>query len=219
MNRWLNRWHGVLAVLAFILSAPALADELKADRDFRLLNPPLAVDAKDKIEVTEFFWYGCPHCFDFEPVLATWIKKLPKDVAFRRVPTIFPNNKWAPGARLYYTLEAMNLLDKFHVRVFNAIHLDRERLDNEEILFKWIAKEGVDPEAFRKAWNSFAVMTRVQQARQLTAAAGITGVPAVIVQGRYAALTPGTYDDFVKVIDQIVERVRAESAPAGAGRK
>lgn len=202
-----------LAMLGLSLAFAAHAAELKEGRDFRLINPPLAA-ATNKIEVTEFFWYGCPHCFDFEPVLSAWVKKLPPDVSFRRIPTVFPNNKWLPGARLYYTLESMNLLERMHGEVFNAIHVDRQRLDDEKILLEWVAGKGLDARKFSETWASFGVQSRVQQARELSAAAGLTGVPTVMVQGRYLALTSGNYGDLVANIEQLVERVRL-----GAGRK
>jgi thiol:disulfide interchange protein DsbA len=119
-----------------------------------------------------------------------------------------------PGARLYYTLEAMNQLEKMHSEVFNGMHVERQRLDDEKVMFEWIAKKGIDPKSFSETWSSFGVQTRVQQARDLTTAAGLTGVPAVMVHGRYLALTPGDYDQLLANIDQLIARVRAE-----AGRK
>jgi protein dithiol oxidoreductase (disulfide-forming) len=213
MRAWRGILAAVLATLGLCAALGAGAAELKEGLDFRVINPPLAAE-KGKIEITEFFWYGCPHCFDFEPVLATWVRKLPADVSFRRVATIFPNNKWTPGARLYYTLEAMNQLEKLHSEVFNAIHVERLRLEDEKILFEWVAKKGIDAKKFSETWSSFGVQSRVQQARELTQAAGLTGVPAVMVQGRYLALTPGDYDQLLANIDQLIGRVRAE-----AGRK
>lgn len=213
MRAWRRFLVAVLATLGVCAALGAGAGELTAGRDFRVINPPLAADP-NRIEVTEFFWYGCPHCFDFEPVLAEWVKKLPADVSFRRVPTLFPNNKWLPGARLYYTLEAMNQLERMHSEVFNGIHVERQRLDDEKTMFEWIAKKGVDAKRFSEAWASFGVQSRVQQARELTTAAGLTGVPGVMVQGRYLALTTGNYDEMLANIDQLIGRVRAE-----AGRK
>ena len=210
----MRTWRGILATMlasfGLCLALGASAFELKEGRDFRLINPPLATD-KAKIEVTEFFWYGCPHCFDFEPILAPWAKKLPDDVVFRRVPALFPNNKWAPPARLYYTLEAMDLVDKLHRDVFNAIHLDHQRLDDEKILFDWVAKKGVDVKKFGEAWSSAGVQSRVQQARDLTLASRITGVPSMVVQGKYLVLTPGTYEDLMEILEQLIDRARAES--------
>lgn len=206
----MRAWRGVLAVLGICLALGAVAAELKEGRDFREINPPLA-PGKDRIEVTEFFWYGCPHCFDFEPILAAWVGKLPADVSFQRVPAIFPNNKWAPGARLYYTLDAMHLVEKLHREVFNAIHVERRRLDDERVAFDWVAKQGIDAKRFSETWSSFGVHSRVQQARELTKAAGITGVPSVMVQGRYLALTQGNYAELLEVVDQLIERARAET--------
>ena len=142
---------------------------------------------------------------------ADWVKKLPADVSFRRVPVIFPNNKWALGARLYYTLEAMNLLEKFHSDVFNAIHGERLRLDDEKVLFEWVARKGIDAKQFSETWSSFGVQSHMQQARGTVVAAGVTGVPAVMVQGRYLALTPGNYGELLANIDALVARVRAEA--------
>ena len=213
MKAWRGILAAILATLGLFAAVGAGAAELKEGLDFRVINPPLTAD-KNKIEVTEFFWYGCPHCFDFEPVLAAWVKKLPADVSFRRVPAIFPNNKWMPGARLYYTLEAMNQLEKMHSEVFAGTHVERLRLDDEKIMFEWVVKKGVDAKKFSETWSSFGVQTRVQQTRDLTTAAGLTGVPAVMVHGRYLALTPGDYDQLLANIDQLISRVRAE-----AGRK
>jgi thiol:disulfide interchange protein DsbA len=176
-----------------------------------VITPPLATDKK-QIEVTNFFWYRCPHCFDFEPILIEWAKKLPTDVRFRRVPAILPNNKWAPDAKLYYTLEAMDLLDRLHSEVFSAIHLERQRLDEEKTLLEWVARKGIDSKKFSEIWNSTGVQIRVRRAQELTLAAGLTGVPAVMVHGRYLALTPGNYGELVANIDQLIERVRAEAA-------
>jgi protein dithiol oxidoreductase (disulfide-forming) len=217
MRTWRGVLAAVMATLGVCLALGAGAVELKQDRDFRLINPPLATDA-NKIEVTEFFWYGCPHCFDFEPVLAAWVNKLPADVSFRRVPTVFPNDKWLPGARLYYTLEAMNLLEKLHRDVFTAIHVEHLRLDDEKILLEWVAKKGVDVKKFSETRSSFGVQSRVQQARELSQSAGLTGVPAVMVHGRYLALTPGNYEELVANIDQLVARVRAESGNRSQAR-
>ena len=209
MKAWRQVLAALVATLGVCVTLGAGAAELKEGVDFRVINPPLAAD-KNRIEITEFFWYGCPHCFDFEPVLATWVKKLPADVSFRRVPTISSNNKWLPGTKLYYTLEAMDVLDKMHSEVFNAIHVERLRLEDEKILFEWVAKKGLDAKKFSEAWSSSGVQGRVQQARELTQAAGLTGVPGVMVQGRYLALTPGDYDQFLANIDQLIARVRAD---------
>jgi thiol:disulfide interchange protein DsbA len=200
----------VLVMLGAGLAPAAGAADLKEGQDFRVIRPPLMAD-RDRIEVVEFFWYGCPHCFDLEPVLADWVKKLPADVVFRRSPALFPNNKWTPGARIYYTLEAMNLLDKLHSEVFNAIHVERQRLEDEKVLFEWVAKKGIDARQFSEAWSSFGVQSQLQQARRTTLAAGVTGVPSVMVHGRYLALTPGNYVEMLANIERLIAQVRADA--------
>ena len=200
----------VLVMLGAGLASAAGAADLKEGEDFRVIRPPLMAD-RERIEVVEFFWYGCPHCFDFEPVLADWVKKLPADVVVRRSPAIFPNNKWTPGARIYYTLEAMNLLDKFHSEVFNAIHKERLRLEDEKVLFEWVAKKGIDTRQFTETWSSFGVQSQLQQARRTTLAAGVTGVPSVMVHGRYLALTPGNYGEMLANIESLIAQVRVDA--------
>lgn len=206
----MGTWRGLLGAMFAMLCFGTSAAELLAGRDFRVINPPLVAD-NSRIEVTEFFWYGCPHCFDFEPVLAQWTARLPADTSFRRVPAVLPDGRWSPGARLYYTLETMNLLDTLHVEVFKAIHVERKRIDEEKHLFDWVAGKGVDPARFREAWSSFGVQSRVRQARELGIAAGLTGVPAMVVHGRYQAVTQGNYGELIAVVDQLVARVRSET--------
>ena len=211
--------------IAFVMGSlmvPAVhATELRPGQDFQIIEPAFPVEDKTQIEVIEFFWYGCNHCNDFDPVLDAWVKKLPADVSFRRVPALFPNMKWAPGARLFYTLEAMQLTEKLHGKAFRAIHEERLRLDDDIVLLDWVAKQGVDRAKFKETMLSFAVNARVQQARSTTAAATIGGVPTVIVQGRYMANTTGNYSDLLRVIDQLVARARSESprAPNATGKK
>lgn len=210
----MRAWRGfaavVLASLGLCAALAAGAAELREGRDFRVINPPLVSD-RNTLEVTEFFWYGCPHCYDFDPVLATWVTKLPAGVSFRRVPALLASNRWLPGAKLYYTLEAMNLLGKLHGEVFKAIHVEHQRLDDEKILFEWLATKGVDTNKFGEAWSSPDIQSRLQQSRELTMAAGLTGVPSVMVNGRYLALTRGDYEELTGAIDQLIGRVRAES--------
>lgn len=198
--------------IALLLSCACLmagAADLKPGQDYRELNPPLAPD-RAKVEVIEFFWYGCPHCFNLEPVIAPWARKLPPGVSFQRVPAVFPDGKWAPGARLYYTLEAMNLVERLHGEAFNAIHVERKRLHDEKALFEWVAGRGVDAKAFADAWASFGVQSRVRQARELTTRAALAGVPAVVVDGRYQAIMPEKFEDLLFLVDRLIERARAE---------
>ena len=151
------------------------------------VKAPLAVE-DGKIEVLEFFWYGCIHCYNLEPLVEKWEKTLQKDVQFRRVPAIF-NDRWALDAAIFYTFEAMGVLDKMHKPFFDAIHRERLKSDNKQALTEWLQKQGLDPKKFDDTMRSFGVQTRVRRAAQLTAAYKIEGTPAMAVHGRYTVST------------------------------
>ncbi len=178
-------------------------------RDFVRLNTPAPTASPGKVEVVEFFWYGCPHCFALEPTLDGWIKKLPADVAFRRVPAVF-NALWETHAKMYYALEAVGQLDAVHRRIFNAIHLQRQRLDKEEDIIKFVADNGVDAAKFTDALKSFGVATKVRQAKQLIDAFKIDGVPALGIQGRFftSPQLAGGNERALNVADQLILRAR-----------
>jgi thiol:disulfide interchange protein DsbA len=170
------------------------------------LKPPVAVDSADKIEVVEFFWYGCIHCYNLEPQIEAWLKTLPKDVEFRRVPAVF-NERWGHDASIFYALEAMGLIDKLHRPLFDAIHKERLRTDNEQALSEWLAKHGVDAKKFIDTLQSFGVRSKTRRAVQLTVAYKIDGTPAMAVHGRY---TVSAQPKMMQVVDSLVERVRKE---------
>src|SRR6478672_7162966 len=137
---------------------------------YAVLTPPQPVDTPPgKIEVTEFFWYGCPHCYHLEPSVVSWLQKKPDDVVFKRVPAV-PSKSWESLAVVYYTLEAMGLLDKYHQKVFDAIHKDGQNLGNENVRDKWLAANGIDAAKYKEVEKSFSVSTKVARAKQLTAA-------------------------------------------------
>ncbi|TMH12998.1 MAG: thiol:disulfide interchange protein DsbA/DsbL, partial [Betaproteobacteria bacterium] len=163
-----------------------------------------------KIEVIEFFWYGCPHCNAFEPTLDAWQKKLPADVLFRRVPVAFRDEPYGTHQRIYYALETMGLIPTMHRKVFYAIHGERQRLDKAPEIAAFMAKNGVDSAKFLEVFNSFSVQTKARQARQLSAAYKIDGVPALGVQGRYftSGSMAGTNEAALSVVDFLVQKVR-----------
>lgn len=150
------------------------------------LNEPAPVSAPaGKVEVVEFFWYGCPHCFHFEPFVEGWASKLPADVAFRRVPVAFRPRPFGVHQQLYFAIESMGLLDTLHPRVFKAMHEQQQRLDTPEAVAEFVGRNGVDSAKFMAVFNSFAVQTKCRQARSLTDAYRIDGVPALGIAGRY----------------------------------
>lgn len=191
--------------------AHAQAGKPRAGVDYRTLDRVAPVDTPaGKIEVIEFFWYGCPHCNAFEPVLAQWVKTLPADVAFKRVPIAFQSS-FVPQQQLFYALEAMGLVEKLHAQVFAAIHRERRKLVSPAEINAWVAKQGVDANAFASQFNSFSVVTKARRAGQLMDAYGVEGVPALGVAGRF--YTDGeltrTMERALQVTAFLISEVRA----------
>ncbi len=183
------------------------------------LAQPVPTATAGKIEVIEFFWYECPHCNAFEPALEAWAKRQPDDVAFRRVPVWFREEPFSAQQRLFYALEALGRVPTMHRKVFAAIHAERTRLRTTEDIAAFALKNGLDPVAFMTTYNSFAVQTKSQQARQIASAYKIDAVPAMGVHGRYytngnlanAGLPPGSVDRMLAVVDALVVKVRQGS--------
>jgi protein dithiol oxidoreductase (disulfide-forming) len=176
-------------------------------QEFTEHKPALQVDAAPgKVEVLEFFWYGCIHCYNLEPAIDAWLKKLPKDVEFRRVPAVF-NERWGLDASIFYALEAMGLLEKLHRPLFDAIHKERLRTDNQEQFSAWLTKQGVDANKFVETVRSFGVRSKTRRAVQLTVAYKIDGTPAMAVHGRYSI---PSQPNLLGVVDSLVDRARKE---------
>ncbi len=192
-------------------TAQAQASKPKAGTDYQILDPRAPVEAgAGKIEVVEFFWYNCPHCNAFEPTLQAWIGKLPKDVVLRRVPVAFQDS-FAPQQRLYFTLEAMGLVEKLHAKVFAAIHVEKKNLSTGEAILEWIAQQGVDKAKFVQQYNSFTVVTKVTKATQLQNAYKVEGVPALGLAGRYYTdgSMAGNMQRALQVVDVLSAEIRA----------
>ena len=192
------------ALVATISLAPLAA--LAQRTDYVELNPPQPVETTDKIEVLEFFWYGCIHCYNLEPKLETWLKTLPKDVEFRRVPAVF-NERWAHDASIYYAFEAMGLLDKLHRPFFDSIHRARLRTDNWQNLAAWLEKQDVDTKKFETTFKSFGVQSKTKRAIRLTTGYKIDGTPAMAVHGRY---TVPSSEGMLGTVNQLVAQVRKQ---------
>jgi len=197
---------------AALLSAPALA---QAQAPYVEISPPMPTDAAGKIEVVEFFWYGCPACYSLEPRLEAWVKQLPKDVEFKRIPAIF-NQQVAIAARVYYVLEAMGEVERLHRPLFDAIHKQGLKITDDRQLNDWLKRQNVDLAKFSAASKSFSVESRLKRAVELQNAAKIDGVPSVIVNGRYSV----AYGDrMLAVADGLIEQLRKQAAPAAASKK
>jgi thiol:disulfide interchange protein DsbA len=181
----LTRRTLIAAIAAAAAPIPAVVRAQPAgDPGYSVLEKPLAVDNPAKIEVAEFFWYGCIHCYNLEPALELWVPKLPADAYFRRIPAVF-NERWALDAGFYYAFESLGILDKVHRPFFDAIHKDRLKTDNPAALNEWLARQGIDARKFDGAVKSFGVQSRLKRAAQLTAGSRIDGTPALMVHGRY----------------------------------
>jgi thiol:disulfide interchange protein DsbA len=202
---------GVALAGAGIWALPASAQKLEAGTDYLQLDPRAPVEAPaGKIEVVEFFWYNCPHCNAFEPTLDAWIKRLPKDVAFRRVPVAFRDD-FVPQQRLYYSLEALGLIEKLHAKVFAAIHVEKQNLARGDAIVDWVVKQGVDKAKFTEQFNSFSVATKASKGTQLQNTYKVEGVPALGVAGRF--YTDGSLaknmERALQVVDGLVAQVRS----------
>jgi len=176
--------------------------------EFKAVSPPAPTDAPaGKVEVIEFFWYGCPHCYAFEPVIKEWAKALPPHVAFRKVHV-----PWQVQAhqQLFFTLDSMGQADALGDKVFAAIHVQKNRLDTPEAMADLVSRHGVDRAKFLETYRSFGVRTRMQRATQLAAAYKVDGVPMLGVAGRFltAPSMVGSNAGALKVVDALVERVR-----------
>ncbi|RLJ37457.1 thiol:disulfide interchange protein DsbA/DsbL [Acidovorax sp. 106] len=194
------------------MATPAMAQvrQFKEGKDFQKLSKPVATDAPaGKIEVIEFFWYSCPHCNAFEPVLDTWIKAASKDLVIRRVPVAF-NASFLSQQKLYYALEGMGKLDAVHAKVFRAIHVEKLKLTKDEDIFAWVGNQGVDVAKFKEVYNSFNVANQARRAAQLQADYGVEGVPSMGVAGRYYTdgTMAGSMQTVLQVVDYLVSSVR-----------
>jgi thiol:disulfide interchange protein DsbA len=211
MNRreWIHRSTAGAALLLAATAPSAQGAAPVEGRDFVRLNTPAPVPGGGKIDVVEFFSYGCPHCYTFEPTLEQWTKKLPPDVAFRRVPVAF-SGPFEGYAKLFYALEALGLQDSLHKRVFAAIHVQRQRLDKEADLAAFVQGAGGDGAKFVEAYKSFGVATKVRQAKQLSEAYKIDGVPTLGIHGRWftSGSLAGTHEKALTVADALIQRAR-----------
>lgn len=191
-------------LIAAIAFAPLFAHAQQRGGAYIELNPPQPVESAGKIEVLEFFWYGCIHCYNLEPKIEGWLKTLPKDVEFRRVPAVL-SERWARDAAIFYAFEALGLLDTLHRPFFDAIHRDGLRTDNVDALNAWLKKRDVDPKKFEATVNSFGVQSKTKRAIRLTSGYRIDGTPAMAVHGRY---TVGASEAMLDTVNQLVAAVR-----------
>ena len=202
---------GAVALAFVAIAASAGAQALTEGTNYVRLKNQMPVESGKNIEVIEFFSYGCPHCGELEPVLQGWLKNKPADVTFRRIPVMF-QPRWENLAKGYYTLEALNE-EKLSPEVFVALHSRNMPLWNEKDFLDWVATKGVDRKKAEELFNSFAIVGKVNRAKQLAASYQIQSVPTIIVDGKYATgpeKLPGGHAGMPPAIDALVQKARAE---------
>jgi thiol:disulfide interchange protein DsbA len=195
------------------LTLSFIGHSVAEDKPYELLSPAQPTQNPDKIEVIEFFWYGCPHCYSFEPMLAEWLKNKPDNVEFIRQPAIF-SRLWELHAKAYYTAEALGVLDKVHTDLFDAIQNKHQKLADKDELAEFFVAHGVDKAAFEEAYDSFLVDAKLRQARAMAPRYGVTGVPTIIVNGKYkvTARLAKSQQNMIKVINDLIQKESTESA-------
>ena len=204
--------------LAFLLMASTMVgnaaeapDDKSANAElaYDVVKPPHPTNDPSKIEVLEFFWYGCPHCYHFEPYIKDWLKTKPNYVVFIRQPAIF-NEHWAAHAKAFFTAESLGVLDKVHDDFYDAIQNKKETLESESDLAKFFVAHGVKEEDFHKAYKSFAVDAKMRQAEVMAPRYGVDGTPALIVNGKYR-IGAGKAKSFDKMIEAANALIKQES--------
>jgi protein dithiol oxidoreductase (disulfide-forming) len=197
-----------ISLLGLLLLLPFTAQSAnyQEGKSYTKLAQPVATKTGDKIEVLEFFWYGCPHCFSFEPALKKWKKTLPANVVFTRVPSPL-NPRWMVHTKTYYALQTMGEGDKHHEDIFAAMHIKKLKLNNKQAIAKFLSTLGVDEKTFLATFDSFAVEMRAKQAMQLGQQYQVNGVPMLTVNGKYtiSGSQAGSYAGMVNVTDHLIK--------------
>lgn len=211
----------LLVALLLLVSFNTFA-EPKIGTDFDKTAQPIRTESPNKIEVTEVFWYGCIHCYHMDPILNAWVKKLPADVVFKRIPGL-PNPSWAPMAKAFYAMEDLKLSEKLHTALFDAVNKEKSlNPTNEAAAIDWITKKsGLDKSKVEAAFKSFSMNNKLNQASLFFRDSGATGVPSLIIDGQFitSSTMTGGDEQALKVADYIISNVRADKAKATAVKK
>ena len=203
--------HGLLALLMITLTPVAQAAQWKEGQHYQELPFPLTVETGNKIEVREFFWYGCPHCNNLEPTMLRWLKQKPANAQLVRSPAIL-GNSWEPHAVAYFTYEALGIVDKMHSATFKAMHEDKKVLKTIDQLADFAASRGVDREKFIRASGSFGVRLKVQHQKKLDTDANVNSVPMLLIDGRYRTGEgeAGGKEQLLQLINYLVNKAQQE---------
>ena len=224
-TRTMRALVSALCVLTALLISAAPRAALEEGKNFSTVVPAQPTSQRNKIEVVEFFSYGCPHCARFYPLLSAWLTKLPPDVLFRRVPVGFGRDAWMNLQRAYYSLEVTGDLARLDGALFRAIHEERKPLFDESSIAEWVGRNGGDAEKFTGAYISLDVNNQSFQADRMAESFHIEGIPALAIDGRYVAHTGGSTDEAQALqelllnTDELIARVRSERAAAKPAAK
>jgi thiol:disulfide interchange protein DsbA len=197
----------LFAVLALVCATYAQA-EVVAGKDYKILNSPQPTSNGKKVEVLEFFFYGCSHCYHLHPYISAWEKKMPKNVELQYVPTIF-NEAWEPMAHTYYALEALGQRKQLHDALFEAWNVQNIDLSDEAKITEFVAKHGVDAAKFGAAYNSFSLQSKIARSNQMVQSYGVRGTPTIAVDGKYI-ITGLQPEETIRVLDEVIKIARAE---------
>lgn len=207
----------LLSALMLLASFNVLAADPQLGKEFDKTLQNIPTDTPNKIEVTEIFWYGCIHCYHMDPILNAWVKKLPADVVFKRVPGL-PQPAWAPMAKAFYAMDDLKLSDKLHTALFDAIHKEKTLNPTDEAAtIDWMTKKsGLDKKKVEDAFKSFSMNNKLNQAAQVFRASGATGVPSFIINGQFitSSTMAGGNEQALKTADYIIANIRADKAKA-----
>ena len=206
----------LMLVLGFAgVNTAVMADAPKVGAEFDAVAQPISTDNPAKIEVTEIFWYGCPHCYHMEAPLNAWVKKLPADVYFKRVPGL-PNASWAPMAKAFYAMETLGVQEKLHTQLFDAIHKTKTLNPGDEAAaIDWVTKaSGLDRLKVEQAFKSFTISTNLNRAALIFRNSGATGVPSLVIDGKYitSSTMSGGNEQALQVANYIIDNIRKEKA-------
>jgi thiol:disulfide interchange protein DsbA len=209
MNLFYRAARALLLATLFSVGVASAADK---GIDYIPIIPEQPTDSGKKVEVVEVFSYACPHCANLAPSIEAWARKLPANVVYKRIPVSFGRQQWAVMSKTYYALEAMNEADRLHEKIFSAIHTEKLNLFSEDILFDWIAKQGVNRQKFLDAYNSFAVQSKLARGDQKSMAYGVDSVPTIIIDGKYrtSPSIAGGNATLFPLMDELIKKAAKE---------
>lgn len=203
----MKQWLTAITAAFTLLACSAASSAYQEGTHYQTLENPQPTASGDQVEVVEVFWYGCPHCYSLEPAVHNWLKNKPENVKFERMPAAL-NPSWSFHAKVYYTADALGIMDQFHEAFFNQVQLQKRSMNDEDEIRKFFVQLGVEEAAFDKAWASFGVDSKLRRAKQRVMGYKIRSVPTIIVNGKYVvtAQSAGGSTQLFKVVNELVAK-------------